>query len=176
MPTIKARTAELLEVLDADIRHLDSMLARLNTLRTLLIRRDDPALEQLLYDIRLHAEAHEANEQKRQRLRRELAADLGCREGDLTLSRLQKELAGFATRDGLDVQAALADRQARLRSLTEQLKREHALTMLLLRDAQRLNRSLLCAFLGSAGRGGMTYGPAGIEKHQTAAALISMKL
>jgi hypothetical protein len=169
-PRLETRTAELLDVLDADIRHLEGTLSYLNTLRTLLIRRADPGLAQLLDDIRQQGQMREENEQKRQRLRRELAADLGCREGDLTLSRLQDEWAGR------EMGAALRQRQDRLRSLTGQLKREHALTVLLLRDCARLNRSLLRVFLGSGGRGGTMYNPTGVEAHQAAPALMSLKM
>jgi hypothetical protein len=168
-PKTETRMADLVEVLDADIRHLKSMLSGLNTLRALLIRREDRALEHLLDDIRQQAQAHKMNEQKRQQLRRELAADLGCRAGDLTLTRL-------ATGAGLDLRAALAQRQDRLRALAGQLKHEHTLTALLLRDCAQLNRSLLRAFFGSCGRGGTMYSPTGAEKHGTAAALMSMKL
>jgi hypothetical protein len=215
-PMMERKIPALLEVLDADIRHLESALSGLDTLRTLLIKREDAALEQLLAGIVQQAEAYRANEQRRQQLRRELASDLGWAEGDLTLSRLQSVLSGGVAPDAqpgrpapkgrcapgalragavprppaireqprsegplrvrLDARVALAERQARLRSLTAQLKREHALTVLLLRDCARLNRSLLKAFLGSGGRGGALYNPTGTEKRPAGAALISMKL
>jgi hypothetical protein len=168
-PTTEARVAALLDVLDEDIRHLESTISRLDTLRSLLIKRDNAALEKLLEDIRRQADAHGANERKRQQLRRDLAVDLGCAEGDLTLSMLQGKLTGAAG-------AAVADRQVRLQSLAAQLRREYTLTVLLLRDCTRFNRSLLRAFLGSAGRGGTTYSPAGVEQHPTGAALMSMEL
>ena len=69
----------------------------------------------------------------------------------------------------------MADRQARLRSLAAQLKREHALTALLLRDVARFNRSLLRVFLGSAGRGGATYSPTGATHATPMAALMSIQ-
>jgi hypothetical protein len=176
-PTIEVKIAALVDVLDEDIRHLESALSRLDTLRTLLVKREDDALEKLLGDIRQQTDVYRANDQKRQQLRRDLAMDLGCTEGDLTLSKLQGELAGQTRADVPRYGgAALADRQARLRSLAAQLKREYTLTVLLLRDCTRFNRSLLRAFLGSGGRGGATYSPTGAEKHQAGAALMSMKL
>ncbi|MBM4028538.1 MAG: hypothetical protein FJ280_24555 [Planctomycetes bacterium] len=168
-PRMEARTARLLEVLDEDIRHLAGALRRLDTLRTLLIQRADDELETLLGEIRREAETRRVQEQQRQQLRRELAADLGCPEGQLTLSRLQGELTG-------PTRAALAERQARLRSLAAQLKQEYTLTVLLLRDCSRLNRSLLRIFLGSGDRGGATYSPTGTEKRPPGAALMSMEL
>lgn len=160
------RTA-LLEVLDEDIRHLESTLSRLNALRSLLIKREDAALQRLLEEVRGQADAYQANERRREQLRQELAADLGCAASALTLSTLADAWAGHA------VGVALAERQARLRSLTAQLKREHALTVLLIRDCIRFNRSLLHVFLGSGG-GGTTYGATGAAKHEINGTLMSM--
>ncbi len=168
-PMIEAKTTALLAVLDEDLRHLESVLSRLDTLRILLIKRDDAALEQLLGDVRQEGDVYRLNEQKRQQLRRGLAAELGCREGELTLSKLRGCLVG-------GVRDAVADRQARLRALAAQLRHQHTLTVLLLRDCTRLNRSLLHAFFGSSGRGGTTYSATGTEKRPTPEALMSMEL
>jgi hypothetical protein len=175
-PMVESKTAALLDVLHEDIRHLESALSRLDLLRSLLIRRENAALEQLLGDIQQQAETYRAIEQKRQQLRNDLALALGCTEGELTLSRLRKELSGptcseAQRRSG----AAVAERQARLRSLAAQLKREHTLTALLLRDCARFNRSLLRVFLGSAGRGCATYSPTGATQRGTGAPLMSIQ-
>ena len=174
--TGESKITALLEVLDEDVRHLESALARLDLLRSLLIRRENAALERLLGEIQQQAEAYRATEQKRQQLRQELARDLGCAASELTLSRLRQELSrptcsAAQRRCG----AALAERQARLRSLAAQLQREHHLTALLLRDAARFNRSLLRVFLGSAGRGSATYTPTGAAQRDTNAALMSLQ-
>jgi hypothetical protein len=168
-PAGERNVADLLEVLDADIRHLESTLLRLDALRSLLIKRDDAALQKLLGELPQEADRHRVNEQRRQQLRRDLAADLGCAESDLTLSRLQRELPG-------PTRAAVADRQARLRSLAERLKREYTLTVLLVRDCTRFNQTLLNIFLGSAGRGLATYSPTGAAQHAASSALMSMQL
>jgi hypothetical protein len=163
----QVRIAALLEVLDEDIRHVESTLSRLNALRSLLVKREDAALQKLLDEVRGQAEAYQANERKRARLRQDLAADLGCAESAVTLSTLAGEWAGQVAG------VALADRQVRLRALTAQLKREHALTVLLVRDCLRFNRSLLHVFLGSGG-GGATYSATGAAKHEINATLMSM--
>jgi hypothetical protein len=167
LPAMEATIAALLEVLDEDIRHLESTLSRLNILRSLLIKREDAALQKLLDEVRGQAEAYQANERKREQLRKDLAVDLGCAQRDLTLSKLAGELAGQA------VGVALADRQARLRTLTAQLKQEHTLTVLLVRDCMRFNRSVLHVFLGSGG-GGATYSATGAAKHEINATLMNM--
>ena len=166
-PGTQVTMAALLEVLDEDIRHVESTLLRLNALRSLLIKREDTALQKLLEEVHGQADAYQANERKREQLRQDLAADLGCAAGDLTLSKLAGALVGHA------VGVALADRQARLRSLTAQLKREYAQTVLLVRDCIRLNRSLLHVFLGSGG-GGTMYGATGAAKPEINGTLMSM--
>ncbi|MCL5278464.1 MAG: flagellar protein FlgN [Planctomycetes bacterium] len=175
-PTVEKKVAALLEVLDADARHLESALSRLDQLRSSLIRRENSALERLLGDIQQQADAYRAIEQKRQQRRRDLALDLGCTEGELTLSRLRKELtAATCSEAQRRLAAAVADRQARLRSLAAQVGREHSLTALLLREAARFNQSLLRVFLGSAGRGCATYAPTGTAHRDAGAALMSMQ-
>lgn len=169
LPAAEVKTAGLLSVLDEDTRHLESTLAKLDALRSLLIKREEAALEQLLDDIRRQADAYQGNEQKRQQFRRDLAADLGCAPSDLTLSRLQRALTGPS-------RTAVADRQARLRALAAQLKREYTLTVLLLRDCSRFNRALLAAFFGTGGRGGATYSPTGVAKHGTSVTFMSTQL
>jgi hypothetical protein len=159
----------LLEVLDEDVRHMENTLSRLDALRSLLVKREDAALERLLEEIRQETRTYQANEQRRQQLRKDLAAGLGCPERDLTLSRLRGELRG-------QIQAAVADRQARLRALAAQLKREYTLTVLLIRDCTRFNRSLLRIFFESGGRGGTTYRPNGAPERQTGVSLMSLKL
>ena len=173
---IEIKIAALLEVLDKDVRHLEVALARLDLLRSLLIRRDNAALEQLLGDIHEQAEAYRAIEQQRQQLRRDLALELGCPESELTLSRLRRELTGPTCSEAQRRRGeAVAERQARLRSLAAQLRREYTLTELLLRDAARFNRSLLRVLLGSGGRGCATYSPTGAAQRDPGAALMSIQ-
>ncbi len=175
-PMVESKVTALLEVLDADVRHLESALARLDLLRSLLIRRENAALEQLLSEIHQQAEVYRVIEQKRQQLRKDLALDLGCTEGELTLSRLRKELTVPTCSEAQRrCAAAVADRQARLRSLAAQVRREHSLTALLLREAARFNQSLLRVFLGSAGRGCATYSPTGAAHRDAGAALMSIQ-
>ncbi len=169
LPTVETKVEALLDVLDQDIRHIEATLSRLDVLRTLLIKRDDEALEKLLDDIRRHSEAHAANEQQRQALRRDLAAALGCRERDLTLSKLREELSGPSCR-------AVTERQARLRLLVAQLKHEYTLTGALVLDCARFNRSLMQAFFGPDGRPDTTYSASGAAKHKTDATLVSVQL
>ena len=165
----QARVAALLEVLDEDIRHVETTLVQLDTLRGLLIKRDDGALEQLLGEIHRQGETYAHTECRRRELRRSLAADLGCTEKDLTVSELLTRLAG-------QDRAALAERQMRLKVLIAQLKREHTLTSLLISDCAKFNRSLLRIFFGPAGKAGTTYSPTGAARHPTGTAVLNMQL
>jgi hypothetical protein len=164
----QARVAALLDVLDEDIRHVEATLLRLDKLRGLLIKRDDASLEKLLEEIHREGETYAATERRRQELRRELAADLGCTEKDLTVSDLLTRLTG-------EGRAALAQRQMRLKVLIAQLKREHTLTNLLIADCAKFNRSLLRVFFGPAGKAGVTYSPTGAARHPTGTALLNMQ-
>jgi hypothetical protein len=167
-PVMQTKITALLEVLDEDIRHVETALTRLDALRTLLIQRDERGLESLLEDIRRQGETHTVNERKRQTLRRELAAQLECQEGELTLSTLQGQLSGPS-------RSAVVARQTRLKTLAGQLRREYTLTTLLLADCARFNRSLMQAFFGQAGRGNVTYRPGGVAPPQSGAALMDLR-
>lgn len=167
-PGTQARVTAMLGVLDEDIRHVEATLLRLDTLRGLLIKRDDGALERLLEEIHRQGETYAATECRRQELRRGLAADLGCRASDVTLSGLLTRLKG-------QDRTALAERQTRLKVLVAQLNREHTLTRLLIADCAKFNRSLLRVFFGPAGKTGTTYSPTGAPKHPTGTALLNMQ-
>jgi DNA repair exonuclease SbcCD ATPase subunit len=159
----------LLGVLDSDIQHLQTVLRQLDRLRSLLIKRDDAGLENLLADLSSHAETRAANEQERQHLRQELADGLECSLEQVTLSRLAKSVP--------DAQrSAVSERQKALKSLAERLKREHALTAALVADCARFNRSLLRLFFGQNGRGAISYGANGAPVRGTAPTLMSLHL
>lgn len=161
------RVDALLAVLDEDIRHAQTSLSLLDTLRSLLIKRDAAALEGLLDDLRREAEVHASNEQHRERLRQELADELQCGSQDVTLSTLKDRLSG-------ERQAAVTQRQIRLKSLAADLKREFSLTAMLLADCAQFNRSLMRVFFGLDGKGSMTYGANGAAKHRTGTTLVNM--
>jgi len=168
LPEADARVTALLDVLDEDIRHVEATLLRLDALRGLLIKRDDAALQKLLEEIHQQGERYAATECRRQDLRRELAGDLGCSEGELTLSKLLGQVAGHD-------RAALTERQTRLKTLIARLKREHTLTALLISDCAKFNRAVLQIFLGPAGKMGTLYSANGAAKHSTGTALLNLQ-
>ena len=162
---IETKVDALLVVLDDDIRHTEATVSQLDTLRGLLIKRDEAALEQLLRDLRDQGQTHRRTEQRRQQLRQELADELGHDAKTLTLSALQAVLSGPR-------RAALADRQTRLKSRIGRLRREHRLTHALVADCARFNQSLMRVFFGADSNRRTTYGATGVAKHQTNMALV----
>jgi len=166
---VEPKVEQLLAVLDEDVRHLEATLSELDTLRRLLIKRDDAALDRLLGEIRGRTEAYAANEQRRQVLRSELALALGCTKGRFTLSRLQDMLPD-------PQRAAVEARQKRLKSLVAELRREHTLTVALVSDSARFNRALMKALFGSSGRADVTYDTNGVSRGPASATLMSLRL
>ncbi len=164
---METKVDALLEVLDEDIRHMESTLSRLDTLRTLIVKRDDVALEQLLHGLRHEAESRVAGVRRRESLREELAAELNVDRIAMTLSALQGVLSGPRRQ-------AVADRQTRLKSLIAQLKREYALTSALVTDCARFNRSLMHMFFGLNAKGDTTYSATGAAKRRAEASLVNL--
>jgi thiamine pyrophosphate-dependent acetolactate synthase large subunit-like protein len=166
---VEMKVERLLAVLDEDVRHLETTLAQLDALRGLLVKRDDAALDQLLGEIRGRTEVYAANEQMRQALRADLALALGCDLSRLTLSKLQSMLPDRH-------RAALAARQKKLASLIAELKREYALTAVLVSDCARFNRTLVRTLFGAASQVCVTYSPSGQARQPTNATLMSLQL
>lgn len=166
---VETKVERLLDVLDGDIRHLETTLAHLDALRGLLIKRDDAALDRLLTEIRARTEAYAGNEEARQTLRADLALALGCGAGRLTLSKLQSMLPE-------PQRASVAARQERLRSLIAELKREHMLTVALVSDCVRFNRTLMRTFFGACSQTGILYSPSGQTRPPTNTTLMSLQL
>jgi hypothetical protein len=166
---VETNVERLLGVLDEDIRHLETTLEQLDALRGLLIKHDDAALGQLLAEIRGRTETYAAHEQMRQTLRAELALALGYDASRLTLSELQSVLPESQ-------RASVAVRQARLRSLITELKREHTLTVALVFDCARFNRTLIRTLFGACSQAGTLYSPSGQMRQPIATTLVSLQL
>lgn len=145
---------KLLAVLDEDIRQIRNNLSTLDELRHSVIKRDDVSLGKLLEGAQSESSGYKNNETKRRLLREELALALDCAPGQMTLSRLETELAG-------EKKAHVAEKKITLRTLIEKLRKEHAGTMMLLSDCARFNGMLLKSVLQLGGTGEITYSPRG---------------
>ena len=159
---------QLRTVLDRDIVQLEQNIARLNTLRSLLVKQDKDALQRLLETIRTESGAGRDNEKDRQRLREQLAGLFGCSPEDITLSYLQQRLGGAETGE-------LAARKHRLQALATQLKTEYTATQMLLTDCARFNRQLLNSIFQNTQSGDVTYKPTGATDRQTETVLMNME-
>jgi hypothetical protein len=159
----------LLHALDKDIRDIEATVSRLETLRGLLVSRDDEGLNQLLDEVQSQFETRTANERRRQEIRDALAHHLGCARAELTLSRLCRELPA-------SLRESLKARQDRLRALVADLRREYGLTALLVADCARFNRSLMRAIFGLGDKGCTTYARSGMAQTPGDPELLSLHL
>lgn len=159
---------ELLSVLDRDIEHLETSLSQLDRMRELVVRRDDAGLGGLLEMVRGQAESFAQNECRRQLLREELAQILDEPAEQITLTMLERTLAGHK-------RTQLAEKKQRLRSLTARVKKEHFSTRQLLADCARFNRVLLEKIFELCGKGTVTYGSGGNVNKEDAATFVNVK-
>jgi len=159
----------MLDVLERDIVHIERTLVYLNGLRGLVIKRDEQNLGRLLEEIRTEAQEYSANEQRRRTAREQLAGLFGCKPEELTLSVLR-------TRIDEPAKTAIAERQERLRALTQQLQKEYISTAALLSDCARINSLLLKIVFERSRTGLVCYDAQGATARGADAAFMSMRL
>jgi len=165
---IEDKVDQLLFVLDKDIQYLQQNLLRLNELRSLVIKRDESSLGNLLESIQPESVLYKENELKRQSLREELAIALDCSFKQMTLSRLEGALSG-------EKKVEVKQRKIQLQTLAEELKKEHLSTTMLLSDCSRFNSMLLTSILELGQAGTVTYSPQGSAKRQTNPAFVNLQ-
>jgi len=169
---IQDKVDQLLSVLDKDIQHIQDSLSCLNELRSLVIKRDDVALSKLLQSIQAESDSYVSNEQQRQSLRKDLANALGCQVEQITLSRLAAIVPE-------EKKAQVTGIKTKLRTLVEQLKKEHLSTALLLSDCARFNNLLLKAIFDLGKAETVMYSPSGATKQSAlgrSMAFVSLQL
>lgn len=150
---------QLLAVLDNDIAYVEANIARLNDLRSLVIKQDVDAMNRLLANIRTESTSHENNEFKRQTLRKKLAAMCGCPLEEITLTRIET-LLPYSKNSGI------TQRKTKLQALTGTLKREFISTQTLLADCARFNRMLLKSIFEIGQTENLTYKKTGAAYRQ----------
>lgn len=165
---IEDKINELLSILDKDIENTEKNMSRLNELRSLVIKRDEVNLGKLLESIRFESRGDTAQDLRRGSVRRELALALGCSIGEVTLSRLSNIVSQ-------DKSAQIIQRRTRLLSLTEELKREHLSTVMLLSECARFNSLLLKNIFNISKSGTITYDSTGGTKRQTETAFMNLE-
>ena len=166
---IEAKVDELLVCLEADVKQIQENLSYLNEMRGFVIKRDDEALGKLLENIKAKANRYDGNELKRQSKRRELANLLGRKIEKVTLS----ELALLLPHDSRE---RVIEMQTKLRALTDELKKEHMSTSMLLSECARFNNLLLRTVFDLGQSGSVYYNSNGAAKRHMDAALMNMEL
>ena len=166
--TIENKVDELLAVLDEDIRYIRDGLLQLNELRSSVIKRDDAALNRLLSTIRAKADSYAANESKRQALRKDLANALGCNVEQMTLTKL-------ASRLPIEKKAQVAGKKVELRTLINDLKKEHLSTSMLLSECARFNSLLLRTIFDLGKTGTVTYRANGAANRQMDGTFVNLR-
>lgn len=166
---IEGKVDELLACLDKDAQHLRESLSQLTELRTLVIRRDDVALGNLLENIQAGSDRYRTQESQRQSIRTDLASALGYDLERFTLTALAKSLS-----------KAKADQvsrmQARLKWLIQELRKEYLSTVLLLSECSRLNNMLLRSIFNVGGTGDVYYNANGVTRRQTGMTFMNLQL
>ncbi len=165
---IEQKIERLLGILDEDIRYVQRALSLLDELRAGLVKRDYAALSGLLEEIRRQADAQRTRDSERRSMREEFGAALGWEVGEVTLSRLEGTAPPGKREE-------LSRRKTQLQSLTEELKKEHLKTAMLLSDCARFNRELLMSILESGKVGPITYGSDGTVCGSAHSVLVSMQ-
>ena len=160
---------KLLAHLEHDIEYLQSCLQYLDELRKNVVKRDEPALRDLLEVIQVESNSYKQHESARGVIRRELADYLGFGIGQVTLSALQKYLPE-------NKQAQITASKTRLKALIYKLNKEYSSTMLLLSECSRFNSLVLKSIFAMAKTGGTTYCPKGTAKLQNDAAFVNLRL
>ena len=166
---VEDKVEELLACLDKDARQIEESLAQLNQLRTLVIKRDDAALGELLENIQAQSDRHSRQQQERQSVRKDLANALGCDLERMTLSALQERLP-----EGRREQ--VRQMKEKLKRLVAELRKEYTSTVLLLSECSRLNNMLLRSILNLARAGEVSYNANGVVRRQTDTAFVNLKL
>jgi hypothetical protein len=166
---IELQIDELLKGLDADAQHLQDSLSLLHELRALVIKRDEVALRRLLKTIQIRPKGIATGASQCESARERLAKLLGWEVGETTLSRIETVVSGKLRLD-------IAQRKARLMSLTESLRTEYSRTAMLLSECARFNRLLLDNILQSGRATGVTYTPDGTTKQQSQTAFVNMQI
>jgi hypothetical protein len=165
---IENKIDDLLSVLKKDVEHVRQSLLWLTELRGLVVKRDEDGLRELLECIQKKSGGYSANESRRQLLRKELAKDLGCGVKEVTLFRLEEE-------SPVEKREQVSTIKIELKSLTEELKREHLSTTMLLSDCARFNSLLLRTMLNVGRTEAITYSANGTAGHQAGMSLLNLR-
>ncbi len=165
---LREKVEALVALLDRDVEYLTANLARLDALRSMVVKREDQALSRLLDTIRIESESYAQHESKRHVLRQEIADLMACDVQELTLSSLAQVLPP-------PLNHTLAQHKRQLRELTAQLHREHLSTRWLLKDCARFNTVLFNTLFHPGQENALTYTVKGTTQQQRGQSMINLR-
>ena len=165
---IENKVNDLLGVLDTDIKHIQESLSWLNELRSLIIKRDEKAMGELIESIQKGSGSYVSNESKRNSMRKALAEALGLEVKDMTLTMLEGVLE-----EGNRIK--VSQRKEKLKTLVEKLQMEHLRTSMLLSDCSRFNSLLLKSILNLGNTEAVTYSSSGATKRHNENVLMNLE-
>ena len=165
----KENIEQLLDVLDTDIENINRNLSALNQLRSLVVKRDNDCLAQLLKKIQTDACGYKNNVSKRKEIRKKLADLLGRPVEKITLTSLAQILPAEKSK-------LLTERKEKLTQLLKQLNNEYYATAMLLSECARFNRILLKTLFNNKSPETVTYDAEGSARRYSDSAFVNMKL
>ncbi len=159
---------ELMTFLEERTESVRRMLEQLNQLRAAVIRRDEQALRQMQDVLPLAADQREQADNRQQQICQAFSRILQCRPEEVNLTRVGQHLMP-------EQKAALLGKQRLLKELMNRLSLEHCATEQLLRECERLNRTILEGIIGKRNQT-LTYTPHGQSRREVHRPIISMRM
>ncbi|MBN2513422.1 MAG: hypothetical protein JXB18_10830 [Sedimentisphaerales bacterium] len=159
---------ELMAFLDERAQSVRQMLEQLNQLRAAVIRRDEQALRQMQEILPLAAAQREQADSRQQQICHAFSRILECRPEEVNLTRVGQYLMP-------EQKTALLPKQRLLKELMNRLSLEHCATEQLLRECERLNRTILEGIIGKRNQT-LTYTSYGQTRREVHQPIISMRM
>jgi hypothetical protein len=166
---LSQKAAQMLCCLDKDIQHIEEMLLHLDEIRTLVLKRKENALKELLEKVQTKYDEYKNNESQRHLIRKELADVLNCGVQQVRLSRLERTLPE-------KLRDRVIQKRIKLMSLTDKLKKEHLNTVLLLAECARFNRMFLNSIFDLGKTHAVTYSASGTTHRQAGRSFVNLEM
>jgi len=138
---IAVLTEKFLEVIDSDITHLEMAKSAMDHLKASVIKRNEEQLKKILAIVQTALDAYANVEKQREVIRIELAKCMNCDLDQMTMDKLKEYIS-------LDQAQEVTKKQEILRTLVQDIKKDHMLTVMLLQECTRLNNKMLAGILG----------------------------
>ncbi len=129
-------TAELITVLDEEIRLLDVRRGQLEHLSEALIARDEARLKELLDEIEVIVHNQTSTDMKLKAVRNSLASAVGLDQETATLTAIMEYMTPMQKSD-------VDYRRQQIMLLADALRNQHLATAMLLRECTRINRMIM---------------------------------